>query len=236
MSSLILKIVALLSMTIDIVGFSIFDNNIYLRFIGMMAFPLYGFVLIQDFNQIKASKKRLFIHLVLLLLLALITEPLYDKLFYGTYYTMNSQNALFSLLIVLICMIIYDKVTDKYYKLLSIFVIIYIAFMSEFLHVFYGAFGILLIFGYYLINNSKMKNKYKYILYLLLDTLYIIILYFMSKGNLIYLGIILSLIPIIIYSNRKVYSSKLIEYFVYLFYPLELLILILLKMWKYVNL
>lgn len=236
MSSLIIKIVALVSMTIDHIGFAIFDNNIYLRFIGMMAFPLYGFLLMKGFSHTKTSNKRLFKYLISIFLLAIISEPLYDKLFYGTYYTMYSQNALFSLLISLMCMIIYDRASSKFYKVLSVFVAIYIAFISEFLHVFYGAFGILLIFSYYLINNSNIKSKYKYLLYLLSDILYIIILYFITKGNLIYLGIILSLIPIILCNDKKGYNSKLIKYFFYLYYPLELLILVLLKMWKYVNL
>ena len=100
---------------------------------------------------------------------------------------------------------------------------------------YYGLFGILLIFTYYLIINSSIKIRKKYMLLLFADIVYIAIKYLLSGGNLIYLGIIPSLILIILYNGKRGFKSNFIKYIFYIFYPLFLLIL-LLMMWKYVNL
>ena len=101
--------------------------------------------------------------------------------------------------------------------------------MSDFLFINNGALGILLLFSYYIIINLNIKNKYKNLLYLLSDIIYIVLFYFTSGGNLLQIGVLLSLIPIALYNGKKGYKSKALQYSFYLYYPILLLILLLFK-------
>ena len=104
MSALLLKIIALISMSIDHIGSVFLDNNELLHFFGRIAFPVFGFLLVEGFNHTKDDKKRFHKYLFRILFIALITEPLYDKLFYGTFIYVDNQNILFTLFTALLCM------------------------------------------------------------------------------------------------------------------------------------
>lgn len=236
MSSLIIKLIALLTMTIDHAGVIIFENNLIFRYFGRISFPLFSFLLVEGYLHTKNNKRRLIRYLLSILLLALLSEPIYDYLFFGEYFVFVNQNVLFELFIGLICLIIYDKFSQFLSKIFSIIIIVYISLTCSALNIDYGTYGILLIFGYYLIRSSSIKDKYKYLLYLLTDIIYILVVYLTSGGNILQIGILLSLIPIIFYNGEKGYKSKIIQYSFYLYYPIHLLILMLFKMWNYVML
>ena len=229
MSSLVLKIIATILMTIEYSGVIIFDNNLVFRYFGRAAFPLFAFLLVEGYNHTKNDKKRLIRYALSLLILALLTEFLYDKLFFKETVYLGSQNPLFELILGLLCLFIYDKFSNSISKVFTVIIVIYLAFMSDFLFINNGTLGILLLFGYYIIINLNIKNKYKNLLYLLVDIIYIVLFYFTSGGNLLQIGVLLSLIPIALYNGEKGYKSKAIQYSFYLYYPILLLILLLFK-------
>ena len=226
MSSFIIKLFALLFMSVDHVGIVLFNNNQVFRFIGRASFPLYAFLLVEGFKYTKDNKKRLIRYVISILLLAVISEPIYNISLHDSLTYPFSQNILFTLFVSLICMIIYEKNSYNIMsKIISIFIIIYIALLSYFSNFDYGFLGIMLIFGYYLIS----KLNYKKIYYIILYTLYISLHIFIYNFSFLIFGVLFSLIFIFMYNHKKGYNPKILQYFFYIYYPLHLLILLLLK-------
>ena len=59
MSSFSLKIFALLFMIIDHIGFIIFPENLLLRAIGRLAFPLFAYQMAVGFSHTKSKEKHI---------------------------------------------------------------------------------------------------------------------------------------------------------------------------------
>ena len=161
-----------------------------------------------------------------ILFLAIISEPIYDMAVYNTYFYPYSQNILFTLFTSLICMLIYEK-SENYIisKIMSIFIIIYISLMTQIIYFDYGFLGMMLIFGFYLISKNNYNKKF----YVLLILMYLLFKNLLNDFSYSSFGILLSLIFIFMYNHNKGYSSKIIKYLFYLYYPIHLLILIIFK-------
>ena len=94
MSIFWIKIIASISMLIDHIGcFQPFEGWEYMRMIGRVAYPLYAFMLVQGFIHTRSRWK----YLVRILLLALLTQPIYTYCFNGTWWKWDSLNILFTL-------------------------------------------------------------------------------------------------------------------------------------------
>ncbi len=101
MSILWIKIIATVTMLIDHIGsFAPFEGWEYLRMIGRVSFPLYAFMLAQGFIHTRSKQK----YLLRILVLALLTQPIYTYSFYGDAWKWDSLNILFTLSAGLVCM------------------------------------------------------------------------------------------------------------------------------------
>ena len=136
---------------------------------------------------------------------------------------MYSPNIFFTLILGLLCITIYDKSKNKS---LGILLVLLLMILSELLKCDYGYYGIALTFLFYLFKNKKSYMNISV-------TFLIIVKYFIDYINKphiyqIYLaiGTILSLLFINLYNNKK---GKNIKYLLYIFYPLHLIILVILK-------
>mgnify|MGYP002581591684 FL=1 len=72
-----LKILAIITMTIDHIGAIIYPNIDAFRIIGRISFPIFCFLLVEGFKHTH-NRFRYFIRL---LLFAIITQPIYDYAF-----------------------------------------------------------------------------------------------------------------------------------------------------------
>lgn len=214
-------------MSVDHIGNVFLNNNEIFRFFGRIAFPVFGFLLVEGFNHTKNDKKRYYKYLCRILIIALITEIFYDKLFFDKYLYFGNQNIMFSLFVALICMRIYDSNKENiFHKIESFFIVIYIGIIASVLLLDYGLAGILLIFNYYLISQL---NKHKKLLYVLNTIIYMIIFGLLYSYNYILIGTLLSLIPICLYNGQKGFNSPFIKYAFYLYYPLHIIVMLLIK-------
>ena len=213
LSNFDLKILAIITMTIDHIGAIIYPNIDAFRIIGRISFPIFCFLLVEGFNHTH-NRFRYFIRL---LLFAIITQPIYDYAFNN-----HELNILFtfSLSFLLLSSIEFiKKIINKYnkgienylYKTIS-YLLIYIIFLilSIILNVDYQALGISLVLIFYLSPNILLSLL-----------LYLIIAITLNVNN-IQLYSLIAFIFIYFYNGKK---GKNIKYFFYLYYPLHLLLL-----------
>lgn len=206
----------------DHIGDSILGRFSFLNLIGRISFPIFAFQTMQGYINTKNLKK----HMIKLLIFACISQIPF-MLFLSTFTTNIYLNVLFTFLLGICALYIYDKCNNK---VLGFLFVIIISIIAYFIKVDYGAFGILLIFAFYFFyknNNIKHNKLLMSISIVLLCVIHYLPNIFKSPSLICtYLSLItftsLSLIFILFYNNKE--GPKL-KYFFYIFYPLHLLIL-----------
>lgn len=216
MTSFILKIIAVSSMLIDHSGYLIFNGFSFMNYIGRLAFPIFAFLITEGFIHTSNLKK----YFLRLLIFALISQLPYMLLFPGNF----SLNILFTLALGLLALTVHNKLENK---LLGILFVIFSAILAHFLYFDYGWFGITIIYIFYIFKKEKIYMNIFFIF-----TTFINYIYYFAKTPrieylLIFLFCTLSLIPINLYNGKK---GKNIKYFLYVFYPLHLIVLYLIKL------
>ncbi len=213
MSSFILKIIAMISMLLDHIGF-VFYNHSFLRIIGRLAFPIFAFQSVVGYEHTKDKKK----HFWKLFIFALISQiPYYlmvsiDKNFFGL-------NTMFTILLGLLAICIFNKINNH---LLGFLFVLFLAILGYVIHVDYGFFGILTIFLFYYFKDSKTKTCIAFIILFtlcyILHIIYLDTIYY----SFVLLATISALIPICLYNKKEGIKTK---YLFYVFYPLHMLII-----------
>ena len=90
-----LKMLAVISMSIDHTGAVLMPDCIWLRIIGRLAFPIYCFLLVQGFRNTSNIKK----YIGRLALFAVVSEIPFNLAFYGTIIAEEFRNVFFTLLL-----------------------------------------------------------------------------------------------------------------------------------------
>lgn len=213
LSNFDLKILAIITMTIDHIGAIMYPNIDIFRIIGRISFPIFAFLLAEGFNH-TSNKLKYFLRLFLF---AIITQPIYD-------YAFNNRelNILFTFslsFLLLSSLEFIKKIISKYSKgienylyktvFYSLTYILFVLF-SIILNVDYQALGISLVFIFYLVPNLYLSFL-----------LYLLAVIFLATNTIQFYSL-LSFLFIYMYNGEK---GKNIKYFFYLYYPLHLLIL-----------
>lgn len=200
----------------DHIGDAIYGKFSFFNLIGRISFPIFAFQAVQGYIHTKDFKK----YIIKLFIFACISQIPF-MLFLSTFTSPFSLNIFFTFFLGLLTLFVYDKCTNK---ILGFLFVIFASIIVEFIHVDYGAFGILLIFVFYFFKDKKLQMAIstiilcfaKYIPNIIeMPTLY---LHYLSCG----LFTSLSLIFILLYNKKEGPKAK---YFFYIFYPLHLIIL-----------
>ena len=215
MSSFVLKIIAIISMFIDHIGYVIFGKLSYFNYIGRLAFPIFAFQISEGYMHTKNIKK----YFLRLLLFSIISQ-LPFMLFHNLISTSFSLNIFFTLLLGLSCIFIYDK---SKYKSLGIIISVLIGLIAECSHCDYGFYGIAIILIFHIFKSNFVNSSIFFILATLINYL---IPYIKNDFYNVYLYLFLcTIIPLIfiaLYNGKKGKNTK---YLLYLFYPIHLLII-----------
>ena len=215
MSSFVLKIIAIISMFIDHIGYVIFDKFSYFNYIGRLAFPIFAFQISEGYIHTKNLKK----YFLRLLLFAFISQIPF-MIFCNAISADFSLNIFFTLLLGLSSIYIYDKLK---YKSLGIISSILIALIAQFIHCDYGFYGVSIILIFYIFKNNFISANIFFILSTLIKHL---IPYIKNGFYTAYLYLFAcALIPIVfiaLYNGKKGKNTK---YLLYFFYPLHLLLI-----------
>ena len=109
MSAFTLKIIAVITMFIDHIGYIVYNGEIpYLNFIGRLSFPIFAFQISEGYIHTKNLKKYFF-RLFLFAIISQFPFMLFDSLFIDEFYL----NVFFTLLLGLLSIFIYDKLNNK---------------------------------------------------------------------------------------------------------------------------
>ncbi len=128
MSALILKIVAMVTMTIDHIG-EVFSMSSTYRMIGRIAFPLYSLMVVDGYLHIRNDEERLRRYVLFLLITAIISEPLHDICFEGDWVAWNLQNQILQFLIFICGCWVCDKITNPIINAVIWILIIYLNYV-----------------------------------------------------------------------------------------------------------
>ncbi len=232
MSAFVLKIIAMITMLCDHMSYLLFGHFSVLNYIGRIAFPIFAFQITEGYVHTKSLKKYFF-RLALFAVISQIPFMLFRSIFTSG----MSLNIFFTLLLGLSVIFVYDRFNKADCKniviryscnVFSIFVVIIAAIVAEILHFDYGAFGVAIIFIFFLFKNKPLLMNIGIILSI---TIY----YWSGLQNsstfLTYLIItVFTCVPLLfinLYNNKKGKDTK---YFLYLFYPIHLLVIYLLSL------
>ena len=213
-SSFDLKILAILTMTIDHIGSIFFPDMIFFRIIGRLSFPLFAWMIAVGYIYTKDFP----VYLLRLSILAVIAQIPFALL-------MGGINVVATLTAGLLAIWAYDKLNSKILKTISIlalgFVATYFGFSYEF-------FGVFLVLSFYAFRNDFYKLL---ISQLVLYGFYVILLLSLNPSNpamtlIVALGLLA--LPFIYLWNTK--QGPKLKYLFYIFYPGHLLLLYFIKL------
>ncbi len=198
MSAYMIKWLAVLLMVVDHVGYFLFPDQIILRMIGRLSFPLFAFLIANGYQYTRDKKKYL---LRLFIFANIIQLPsLFMSLPFNIFYTLSFG---------LVCIMIYESKNSDVQKIIGIIAMILIAYVVK---ADYGVYGVILILLVHI-----FKENYK------LMSLSILALS-MAYYGFNHIQLIAALTPGIMYfyNNQK---GKNMKYFFYLFYPVHMVFL-----------
>jgi len=215
MSSFVLKIIAIITMFIDHIGYAIFGEFSFFNYIGRIAFPIFAFQISEGYVHTKNLKKY-FLRLCIFALISQIPFMLFSKLVSNQFYL----NIFFTLLLGLASIYIYDKSRYKTFGIIASFLI---ALVAQYTHCDYGFYGVAIIFLFYTFKNDIVKSSIAFMIATTIKYLIPIIKY--GFYNVYIYLFICTLIPIIFISLYNGKKGKDTKYLLYLFYPIHLLLI-----------
>ncbi|MBO6165530.1 MAG: conjugal transfer protein TraX [Eubacterium sp.] len=229
-----LKIFACIIMLIDHIGAAViyygfhFDDKanppadkirtlyVFMRLTGRLAFPIFCFLIVEGYKHTRNVWK----YLRNLLIFGLISEVPFDLAFNAKFFYLKSQNVYFTLALGLLMVIAFDKMTQgnflkaglKRQAAAIVLAAIPVA-LGFLLQTDYGGLGVLLIFTFYLFGKNEMLGVVTNVATLTFinptELLSCFDFYLIKK-----------------YNGQKGISLK---YFFYLYYPVHLLILVVIR-------
>ena len=236
-TSMSLHIMAMIFMLCDHLWGTIVPSNDWLTCIGRLTFPIYAFMIVEGYFHTKNLKK----YVCRLLVFAILSEIPFNLALGSSAFYPFHQNVLWSFLISIGLIHLNEKAkkTQKIWirigtGILTILLgtIIGIVTMVDYYHA-----GILMVLVFYFFRGRKWWNYigqflclwyintvvlggFGYEIQLLGQT------HFLHRQGLA----LFALIPIWLYRGKQGYHSKALQYTYYVFYPVHLLILGLIKM------
>lgn len=225
-----LKLIAICTMLIDHMGYTLFPGVMWLRCVGRVAFPIFCFLIAEGCVYTHDRKK----YAARLLVFALLSEIPYNLMNSGMIWDPYDQNVLWTLLTgALVCWLIdwaLKKCTPLSFVLTGA-AMVAAYWLLEAFRTDYGGWGMLLVAAFYGVHRAPSGAVVKMIAQAFG-------LAFFSLGVMggylsIELWSLVSLAPIWLYNGQRGFSHKAVQYGFYAFYPVHILILSLIAIYRY---
>ena len=216
MSSFVLKIIAIITMFIDHLGYAIFGKFSCFNYIGRLSFPIFAFQISEGYIHTKNLKKY-FLRLFLFALVSQIPFMLFHSIISSDF----SLNIFFTLFLGLLSIYIYDECK---YKFLGIIASVLLALIAQFSHCDYGAYGVAIILIFYIFKNNIITSSMFFIIATLIRYFLPCIKYGIFQRKYLYL-FICTIIPCLFFAAYNGKKGKNTKYLLYLFYPIHLILI-----------
>ncbi len=216
MSSFTIKIIAILFMIIDHVGFFLFPQAAVLRAIGRLSFPLFAWLIANGARHTRNIDR----YLARLLIFAFISQIPFSLAYQSVGLSYTHLNVLFTLFLGLLSIKILVNSSNKP---LAAALIAFLALLAQVFNTDYGLMGVLSIVGFYVFFDDIKKTFlwqsliYVGILFLMIDLGQVVI----NEVSLTQPLALLSLIFVNSYNGKHGPKAK---YLFYIVYPLQFLI------------
>lgn len=222
LNSLHLKLLAVVTMLIDHMGFTLFPHAVWMRAVGRLAFPIFCFLIAEGCAHTRDKKR----YAGRLLLFAVLSELPFNLMCSGQWLSWNYQNVLWTLLIgALVCWAMdWARTRPEMWQRLPADAAIAVGFLlGQVCNTDYGGWGMLLVAAFYCARRCPYPQMAKM-------AIQAIGLVFFSIGVMggrvtIELWSLTALVPIWMYNGERGFSNKTLQYGFYAFYPVHILIL-----------
>ncbi len=225
-----LKLIAICTMLIDHMGYTLFPGVMWLRCVGRVAFPIFCFLIAEGCVYTHDRKK----YAARLLVFALLSEIPFNLMNSGMIWDPYDQNVLWTLLLgALVCWLMdwaLKKCTPLSFVLTGA-VMLAAYWLLEIGNTDYGGWGMLLVAAFYGVHRAPSGAVVKMIAQAFG-------LAFFSIGVMggylsIELWSLAALVPIWLYNGQRGFSNKAVQYGFYAFYPVHILALSLIAIYRY---
>ena len=208
-----LKLIAVTAMILDHVGDNFFPDQIWMRIIGRMALPIFAFCIAEGFSHTKDRRR----YLCRMGLFALLSEIPFDLVTSGKVLEFSHQNIMMTFFWAILGLMIYEQVRNRRYgQILGAAVLLLFPVSSLFLGLDYQILAVGLIILYYLLRNKAP----------LINNLAAMAYHVLLRNVGIYWFGVLGFVPVLLYNGKR---GRGLKWFFYLFYPLHLLAIYILK-------
>ena len=233
LTAAVLHIIAMTLMLMDHLWATLLPAREWLTCAGRVAFPIFAFMAVEGYSHTRSFKK----YILRMLLFAVLSEIPFDLMYGGTWFYPVHQNVLWTFLLGLLGVWLMEQVRKKgktwMYLLVCVLVVPAGLVLGTLCMVDYYGVGVLTVFVFYFLHGRKwwcflgqLAALYWLNVELLGGLMYPVQLFGM-EFELCQQGLaLLALIPIWLYRGRQGYHSKPFQYLCYAFYPVHILLLV----------
>ena len=208
-----LKLIAVVSMLIDHIGYVFFPSVKLLRIIGRLAMPIYCFCVSEGLIHTRSRKA----YLLRVSIFALISELPYDMAFNGRF-EFKDQNVMFTFIFAILGIDIGEFILEKNRssaaQFFALIASLLFAALAQVIHTDYGIFGVVLVYMFYFFRSLPVFR-------ILVSALFVTVTCW-GKRELYCLP---AFILLMLYNGQRGAGFK---YLFYSFYPVHLAVLALL--------
>ncbi|MCL2747780.1 MAG: conjugal transfer protein TraX [Oscillospiraceae bacterium] len=230
MTSRSLRLLAVLSMLVDHVGYALAGTGAVpeyvttaMRLVGRLAMPIYCFLIAEGFFHTKHVGK----YAGRLLMFAILSEIPFDLFCSGgrMYVNMGSQNVLFTLFLGLLAIWLCDRFALRGWYPLSLLGVLACAAVAQLAQTDYGMYGVLLIFVCYCFRDRPSLRGLCIVgVCVLMGAARLLESPNTTWPLVISCGAVAA-VPIWLYNGRRGKGGRVMQIAFYAFYPLHLLLI-----------
>ena len=233
LTAAVLHIIAMTLMLMDHLWATLLPAREWLTCAGRVAFPIFAFMAVEGYFHTRSFKK----YILRMLLFAVLSEIPFDLMYGGTWFYPVHQNVLWTFLLSLLGVWLMEQVRKKgktwMYLLVCVLVVPAGLVLGTLCMVDYYGVGVLTVFVFYFLHGRKwwcFLGQLAALYWLKVDLLGGLmepVQLFGMEFALCQQGLaLLALIPNWLYRGRQGYHSKPFQYLCYAFYPVHMLLLV----------